>query len=82
MLTIDPKAKSSMQEDLTLGRMTEVDLLNGEIILLAQKHGMQVPINEKITALIKDAEKAANGSPKITGKSLWDAVSAQKSALP
>jgi 2-dehydropantoate 2-reductase len=82
MLTIDPKAKSSMQEDLTLGRMTEVDLLNGEIILLAQKHGMQVPINERITALIKEAEKAANGSPKITGKSLWDAVSAQKSALP
>lgn len=74
MLMIDPRARSSMQDDLSLGRITEIDLLNGEILVLAQKHGIDVPINTKIVALVKEAERAATGSPKLSGKALKVAV--------
>ena len=35
-LKIDPEARSSMWADLSKGRLTEVDYLNGEIVRLAQ----------------------------------------------
>jgi 2-dehydropantoate 2-reductase len=74
ILKIDPKARSSMQEDLRRGRMTEIDLLNGEILALAAKHGIPVPVNCQITALIKQAEIEARGSPGLSGKALKAAV--------
>ena len=39
MLKIDPQATSSMQEDLSLGRFTEVDYLNGKLSALAKSMG-------------------------------------------
>ena len=36
MLAIDPLARSSMQDDLDAGRLTEVDWLCGEVVRLAQ----------------------------------------------
>jgi 2-dehydropantoate 2-reductase len=56
ILAIDPFARSSMWEDLEAGRTTEVDYLNGELTALASKHGIQAPVNQRLVALIHDAE--------------------------
>jgi 2-dehydropantoate 2-reductase len=48
--------ESSMLQDLRAGRRTEIDALNGAIVLLAKKSGVDVPVNETITAIIKSLE--------------------------
>ena len=57
MLEIDPLARSSMQDDLVMGRVTEVDWINGEVVKLAEQCGRRAPINERLIQLIKQAEK-------------------------
>ena len=56
---IDAKARSSMSDDLTHGRRTEVDYINGELVALAQRIGVTSPINSKIVELIRAAEAGA-----------------------
>jgi 2-dehydropantoate 2-reductase len=53
MLRIDPQARSSMADDLALGRTTEVDALCGEVARLARAHGQRAVLNERIQALIE-----------------------------
>jgi 2-dehydropantoate 2-reductase len=57
MLAIDPQARSSMWEDLEAGRTTEVDYLNGEIVRLAEQLGRRAPVNARLVALVRDAER-------------------------
>ena len=52
MLKIDAKARSSMADDLALGRRTEVDALCGEVVRLARAHGMQAPRNARMVELL------------------------------
>lgn len=59
MLAIDPKARSSMWEDLKHGRKTEIEELQGEIIKLGHKHGIPTPINQQIYDDIKERENAS-----------------------
>ena len=59
MWKIDPKARSSMSDDLALGRKTEVDYLNGEIIRLADQLSLEAPVNRAIAALVHEAEDGA-----------------------
>ncbi len=66
MLTIDPKARSSMWEDLTRRRPTEVDALQGAVLDLAAQHGLACPVMTKITAAIRKAEADAAGPPGLT----------------
>lgn len=66
MVKIDPKARSSMWEDLTRGRRTEIDHLQGTIIGLAVKHGIAAPLSGRIVTLIKQAEAAGKGPPGLT----------------
>jgi 2-dehydropantoate 2-reductase len=75
MVKVDPQARSSMWEDLERGRITEVDFLNGEIVKLGAKHGVQTPVNSKLIELIRGAEKSAKGSPKLSAGDLSAAVS-------
>lgn len=56
MLEIDPIARSSMADDLDLGRTTEIDWINGEVVRLAAEIGRPAPVNEKVVALVRDAE--------------------------
>ena len=65
MVTVDRNARSSMWEDLRLGRPTEIDYLQGEIVRLAERHGVAAPLNRRIMQLIKEAEKAGLGSPSL-----------------
>jgi 2-dehydropantoate 2-reductase len=53
MLKIDAKARSSMADDLALGRITEIDALSGEVVRLAQSLGCQAPLNARILALVQ-----------------------------
>ena len=66
MLTIDPTARSSMWDDLTKRRVTEIDALQGVIIDLATHLGRPATLNTKISELIKQAEAIGNGSPGLT----------------
>ena len=56
---IDAKARSSMADDLTAGRKTEVDHINGELVRLADRLGVAAPVNRKIVELIRNAEAGA-----------------------
>ncbi|HEX8841489.1 MAG TPA: 2-dehydropantoate 2-reductase [Sphingomicrobium sp.] len=56
---IDAKARSSMADDLAAGRRTEVDYINGELVALAEKLGVDAPVNRKIVELIRAAEARA-----------------------
>ncbi|MDM0016710.1 2-dehydropantoate 2-reductase [Variovorax saccharolyticus] len=53
MLRIDAKARSSMADDLALGRSTEIDVLSGEVVRLAESHGMQAPFNARMVELVQ-----------------------------
>lgn len=52
MLRIDPKARSSMADDLALGRVTEIDALCGEVARLARAHGRTAPRSEAMLELL------------------------------
>ncbi|MDM7951168.1 2-dehydropantoate 2-reductase [Hydrogenophaga sp.] len=53
MLRVDKLARSSMADDLALGRPTEIDALSGEVVRLAKSVGAQAPLNEAITARVR-----------------------------
>jgi len=63
---IDPRARSSMWEDLQRGRATEIDYLQGVITEIADRRGLKVPLSRRIVALIKNAEISGKGAPKLT----------------
>lgn len=68
-IKIDPKARSSMWEDLTGGRASEIDHISGAVTRLGQKHGVPTPYNDTIVRLTHEA--FANGeSPNYSGKTL------------
>jgi len=66
VMKIDPQARSSMWEDLQRGRRTEIDYLQGVIIAIAERHGLQVPLSRRVLALVRAAEAAGNGAPRLT----------------
>ncbi len=74
MINIDPEARSSMQDDLSKGRVTEIEELNGEIVRLGQEHAVPTPVNEAIVALVREAQTAGKGSPRISARELASAV--------
>ena len=60
-LRIDPEARSSMWEDLQAGRRTEIDYLNGAVVALAEKFGLDAPANRRIVALVHQAQQGKAG---------------------
>ncbi|MFO0749344.1 MAG: 2-dehydropantoate 2-reductase [Myxococcota bacterium] len=68
MIAVDPHARSSMWDDLTRGRTTEIDVLNGEVVRLAARVGTAAPVNAAIVALVKAAE--GHGSPSLSAADL------------
>jgi len=61
----------SMQQDLLRGRPTEIDYLNGAVVALGAKNGVQCPVNDGLTRIIKGMEAASRkiGSTKFLGRS-------------
>ncbi len=66
LLAIDPLARSSMWEDLERRRPTEIGRLQGAVIDLAGRHGLDAPVNRRVRDLIRAAEAAGKGSPGLT----------------
>jgi len=71
MLRIDAKARSSMADDLALGRRTEIDALSGEVVRLARDHDMEAPRNARMFALLEDWPKQPR---RWTARQLQDAL--------
>jgi 2-dehydropantoate 2-reductase len=64
-----PEQISSTAQDLELGRPTEVDALNGFVTRRGAAHGVPVPVNRTLHALIKLLELA---TPSPTPRSHFD----------
>lgn len=47
---------SSMYQDISKGKKTEIEFLNGKIVELGRSHGIETPVNETIFHLIKFLE--------------------------
>jgi 2-dehydropantoate 2-reductase len=50
--------KASMLQDIEAGRRTEIDTINGAAVRLADKHGLVLPLNRAVYALVKGREAA------------------------
>lgn len=55
--TLDPDGVPSMRQDGIAKRKTEVDMFAGTVIDIAKKHGISVPVNEKIYRTVKKMEE-------------------------
>ncbi|ATW27493.1 ketopantoate reductase family protein [Candidatus Formimonas warabiya] len=51
------KNKSSMLMDILKGRRTEIDAINGRIVLIGRKSNVNVPVNQCVTLLVQYMEK-------------------------
>lgn len=66
MLTIDPKARTSMAYDLAAGRTTEIDSLQGQIISLGRTHDVPTPMATRIAALVRTATGTGATDPRLS----------------
>ena len=58
----------SMRQDLMRGRPTEIDYLNGAIARLGARYGLECPVNDALTRIIKALERNAKdnrGGPRL-----------------
>eukprot|EP01060_Flectonema_neradi_P001825 TRINITY_DN1112_c3_g1_i1.p1 TRINITY_DN1112_c3_g1~~TRINITY_DN1112_c3_g1_i1.p1 ORF type:complete len:345 (+),score=57.47 TRINITY_DN1112_c3_g1_i1:50-1084(+) len=62
MVSVDIRAGSSMQEDITAHRTTEIRYLNGYLT----KQSDDTPVNQTLVKLVTAAEQEQKGSPKLT----------------
>ena len=53
------RLKSSSLQSLERGKKTESDFFNGYIVQKARQHGVPVPLNEKVTEMVKAIERGA-----------------------
>jgi 2-dehydropantoate 2-reductase len=63
------RGKSSSLQSLERGKKTEIRYLNGYIVELGRKHGIETPINSRIVELVEEIE---NGQRKIEYKNFND----------
>ncbi|MEU8897482.1 2-dehydropantoate 2-reductase [Nocardia sp. NPDC048505] len=80
VLAIDPVARSSMADDLALGRKTEISWLCGEIVGLGAMVGLPTPVNQRLIELIVAAEQGDRRT--WTGAELLEQLSAAAASGP
>lgn len=56
------KHESSMLQDITKAKRTEIDFLNGAIVRLGKTFGVETPVNEAISNIVKAMERLARAS--------------------
>ena len=49
--------KPSMLQDFERGRKTEIDFINGYVVTLGHAFGVPVPMNTRITGLVRQIER-------------------------
>jgi 2-dehydropantoate 2-reductase len=74
MFKVDPAARSSMSEDLEKRRRTEIDYLQGALLSLAKRHSVAAPAIGGVMRLIKAAETAKAGSPRLSPDQVWNEI--------
>lgn len=70
IVKIDASARSSMLDDLEMGRVSEIDYLQGEIVHLAEKTEQTAFYNKIIYDLVNDAFSKGR-SPKLSGAEIY-----------
>jgi 2-dehydropantoate 2-reductase len=70
LLSIDPRARSSMYDDRQRGRPTEVDDLCGAVVRLADANGLQAPRNRALQVMVERAPVATFYSAKQVEQAL------------
>ena len=73
-MRVDADGTSSMADDLARGRLTEIDELQGEVVRMARRLGMEAPACERITDLVHDAERAGGGLVSVIVADMSEAV--------
>lgn len=53
--------KSSMAQDVTKGRLTEIEQMNGHIVMLGRQLGVPTPVNTAIVGAVKRIDDGAAG---------------------
>jgi 2-dehydropantoate 2-reductase len=53
---LNPKGKTSMQQDIEAKRQSEIEMFGGTILALAEKHGVDTPVNRLLYEKIKAIE--------------------------
>ena len=78
VLAIDPTVRSSMWWDLSQGKKTEIDHLNGAVVRAAEKLGIPCHANKNIIRLIKQIEQTPMRERKggFSGKKLLKEIQA------
>lgn len=69
IVKIDSTARSSMLDDLEMGRVSEIKYLQGEIVDLADKTDKEAPYNTIILNLVEEAF-GNQKSPKLSGQEI------------
>ena len=80
VLEIDPLARTSMLDDLELGRKSEIDYICGEVVRLGEQVGRTAPVNARLTELIKVAENG--GRRHWSGAELLKTLKASGKSAP
>ena len=57
MLDIDPHARSSMWEDISMARKTDIEFLTEAVVKRAEKLGLDTQVHRKLSALIHSLER-------------------------
>lgn len=76
-LRVSPQARSSMADDLAYRRRTEIDELQGVVVVLGERYGRPTPVSERLVELVVDAEDQALAGrplPRWSGRELRQAV--------
>lgn len=55
--TVSPQGKTSMLQDIEVGRKTEIEMFAGKVVELGTKHGIPTPVNETMLRLIHILEQ-------------------------
>jgi 2-dehydropantoate 2-reductase len=74
MLRIDEHARSSMADDIAIGRKAEIGWLQGEIVRLGQRVHVPAPANAAIVRLVEAAQRSGV-QPAMDAAALLKAVS-------
>ncbi|HWY39637.1 MAG TPA: 2-dehydropantoate 2-reductase [Chthoniobacterales bacterium] len=74
----------SMQQDLLRGRVTEIDYLNGTVVTLGARHGLECPVNDGLIRIIKAMEatsRNANSTNVLTSSTRGEPMEFQHDKL-
>jgi 2-dehydropantoate 2-reductase len=66
LLTYPPDAGTSMYFDRLNGQPFEVEALTGAVVAAADRHGIQVPLNRALLALLRATSAAAAGASQLS----------------